>query len=86
MDLDKLKEKIEKLDKIHHIEILKIIIENDVNVNENINGIFINLTDINNPVLINKLEEYINNYEKQELHFQENETIKSNLETTFFVN
>lgn len=86
MDLDKLKEKIEKMDKIHQIEILKLIIENDVNVNENMNGIFINLTDINNNVLINKLEEYINNYEKQELHFQENETIKSNLETAFFVN
>nr|UZT28882.1 hypothetical protein [Nucleocytoviricota sp.] len=62
--LNLIKQTIENMDKVHHIEILKLL-ENqyDVNLNENNNGTFINLTDLKNET-IQKLQEYINYFKK----------------------
>lgn len=82
--MDRLKENIEKLDKLYQIEVLKIFLKHNININENKNGIFINLTTINNDVLFNEINDYLDNFHMQEKHFQENEDIKKHLETAYF--
>jgi hypothetical protein len=44
--------------KKHYMEIYKIIKENNINYSQNINGVFINLTNIENEVL-DKIVKYI---------------------------
>jgi hypothetical protein len=44
--------------KKHYIHIYKIIKDNNVNYSQNINGIFINLTNIEDPIL-DKIVEYL---------------------------
>ena len=47
-DMNCLKERVEKLSKFHQIEILKILKKDDnTTINENNNGIFINMTNLN---------------------------------------
>jgi len=61
-DLTKMKNKIETMTKEHHIEILKIIKkQSEININENKNGVFINLSYLESEVLenIQKYMEYI---------------------------
>lgn len=82
--MERLKEDIEKLDKLYQIEILKIFLKHNININENKNGIFINLTTIQNEELFSELNDYLLNFHKQEKHFQENEDIKRRLETAYF--
>jgi hypothetical protein len=54
-----LKDKIESLNKHHQIEILRILKQDKtITLNENNNGVFINITDIDND-LYNKLNDYI---------------------------
>ena len=51
-DLILLKEKIEKLNKFHQIEITRILNNRDnVTLNENKNGIFINLSVIDQDII-----------------------------------
>lgn len=66
-DLQLLRNQIEKLDKVHHIGILKILKENKVQYSENSNGIFINLTKVNDIIIqfINKYVKYVNLQEDQ---------------------
>jgi len=45
--------------KKHYIEIYKIIKENNVSYSQNINGIFINLTNIDDDIL-DKIVKYLN--------------------------
>jgi hypothetical protein len=87
MDTDRLiiiKDTIEKLSKIHQIEILRIFNKyNNVTLNENKNGIFINLTDVNSNV-IKCIETYLQYVSKQELTLNEAEVKKGDYITTFF--
>jgi hypothetical protein len=50
--------------KKHYINIYKIIKDNNVNYSQNINGIFINLTNIEDPIL-DKIIEYLNYVESR---------------------
>ena len=62
-DLILLKEKIEKLNKFHQIEIIRILNNRDnVTLNENKNGIFINLSVIDQDIIaeIKEYLEYVN--------------------------
>ena len=52
-------------------------------LNENINGVFINLTDLDNKI-IKKLEDYIKYVENQTNNINVVETQKEVLENTFF--
>jgi hypothetical protein len=71
-----LKTNIEKLNKFHQIEILKIFNEENSNmINENNNGVFINLVDLSES-LYNKLNEYIEN----EFFKEKNKLYKENKE------
>jgi len=83
-NLNMLKENIEALTKFHQIEILKILKQHDTcTLNENTNGVFINLTNISDDV-ISKLKNYLNYVNEQEKELNEIEQQKSSLSNTFF--
>lgn len=84
--LHSIKESIEVMNKNYHIEILKMLIDDkSVNISENNNGSFVNLTTLDDKI-INKLEQFIGYVNKQQnqLSFIENE--KVNIKNEFFNN
>ena len=85
MDLLKIKDELEKKSKEHQIEILRILIENKVTVNENSNGIFVNLSNINSDIII-KLQDYLNYITEQEKNLDTFENTKKKYKNTFFNN
>ena len=79
-----LKNNIENLNKFHQIEILKIFNQENSNmINENNNGIFINLVDLP-ETLYNKLNEYILYVNVQQEQLTSIEEEKMNIENEFF--
>ena len=86
MDVDKLKfmrDNIEKLDTNNHIDILRLLVKNDVFINENKNGVFINLTDLSNDI-INDIEKYIDYVMEQKIDLDYIEKQKDVLENKYF--
>lgn len=66
VELEKIKTTIEKMDKIHHIEILKILKNaSSIKLNENKNGVFINLSFLSKSV-IDEIQKYIDYVYAQE--------------------
>lgn len=84
-ELLKLKKNIDNLDKQQHIEIGKILKKNNIKLNENNNGIFINLNIISKEVY-NEIIEYINFIKSQDLYVNIVEKEKLNLENIYFKN
>jgi len=83
-ELNHLKERIENLNKFHQVEILKLLKTDDTcTLNENKNGIFINLTSLNDKIIY-EIEKYLEYVQKQESQLSETETQKSILSNTFF--
>tara|TARA_A100001015_G_C15022898_1_gene728916 strand:+ start:2490 stop:2795 length:306 start_codon:yes stop_codon:yes gene_type:complete len=79
-NLIKLKNDIEKLPKEKHIEILNILYKkNNVNISENNNGTFINLSTIDDKT-IQELKTYILYLQEQEKKFAKDEILKLNME------
>jgi len=78
-----LRDEIEKLDSVHHLEILRILKENNAVISENRNGVFLNLKSLTHN-MIKKLEEYVNHVKKQENRLSEDETIKKKYKDVFF--
>ena len=58
-DLTKLKNIIERMDVIHHKKILVLFKKRGINISENRNGSFINITNINDNII-----EELNDYKK----------------------
>ncbi len=83
--MDILKDKIESLPKIYHIEIGKILNSHKIHLNENQNGIFINLSKLS-PEIIDKLNEYVHYIELQEKMLNIDETEKEELKDIYFTN
>jgi hypothetical protein len=81
--LMKLKEKLESLPLFHQIEILRILHSKNTNLNENKNGIFINITKLSDSSLV-QLEEYINYVNAQEKHLSEFEEQKKFITKEYF--
>jgi hypothetical protein len=81
--LMKLKEKLESLPVFHQIEILRILHSKNTNLNENKNGIFINITKLSDSSLV-QLEEYINYVNAQEKHLSEFEEQKKFITKEYF--
>lgn len=81
--LMKLKEKLESLPVFHQIEILRILHSKNTNLNENKNGIFINITKLSDSSLV-QLEDYINYVNAQEKHLSEFEEQKKFITKEYF--
>lgn len=82
----KLKDSIENLTLFHQIEILKILKKYDhVILNENKNGVFINLTQIGSEI-IEELENYLIHVKNQESHIKVIENEKKKLSDMYFPN
>lgn len=73
--LIEIKEEIEKLEPIYHFEVFKILLENNINYNENNNGIFILMNSINGEV-INKIKQFIEYANNQKISLEEIEQQK----------
>jgi len=82
-DLSKLCKAIEVLESFHHIEIGKILKLNNVYLNENSNGIFVNLNKISYKTY-QEINNYIDFVKKQENEINKDEKLKRNLQTTYF--
>jgi len=84
-ELETIKLAIEKMNKIHHIEILKIIKKNpSIVINENKSGVYINLTFLPENTL-SDIQNYIHYIQDQENVLIPLESQKDFLKNTFFV-
>lgn len=84
IEIDRLKDTIENMDKMHHIEILKILKKHkSVKINENKNGIYINISLLP-TVVITELSNYLNYVNEQEKSISQMETQKEVFKNTFF--
>lgn len=82
--IKKIKKEIENMSKYHQVEVLRLCKKNnDILINENNNGTFINLTEVN-EIVLQKLEDYVSYVieQKKELDLIENK--KNNLQNNFF--
>lgn len=66
-DLLKIRDEVEKMEKIHQINILKIFKKHNIDFTENSNGIFVNMTILSTDILeeINSYISYVNLQQKQ---------------------
>jgi hypothetical protein len=80
-----LKEGIENMPMIHQIEILRILHKKQTQLNENKNGVFVNISKLNDHVL-QELEDYMNYVIQQEKQLSEFETQKEYLTKEYFEN
>lgn len=86
INLEDLKNTIERMTKNHHIEILKILKNNsNVKINENKNGVYINLSFLPESVL-EEMNNYVNYIKDQENSLQTMELQKDDFKQTFFMN
>ena len=83
-NLQNIKKKCEKMNIIHQKEILRILKnEKTINLNENNNGTFINLTELDGNV-IEKLKNFISYVNNQEEHLKNIENEKTKIQESFF--
>jgi hypothetical protein len=83
-ELENIKKQIEQMDKSHHVEILKILKQNNsITLNENKSGVYVNLSFLPENTLddVKKYMKYIN---IQEDSIQLLETQQTNFKNTFF--
>ena len=78
-----LRDKIENFDKPQQIQILRILKNKKIGLNENKNGIFLNLTNLQEEVIL-ELENFINHIDNQEIILQKNEILKQDYKETYF--
>ena len=78
-----IKNTIETMSKSQQIEIFKIIKANNLDYNENQNGIFINLTGLKSNI-IKELEKYISFINKQNAILSKQEEIKEEYLNNYF--
>jgi len=80
-----LKEGIENMPVIHQVEILRILHNKQTQINENKNGVFVNISKINDAIL-RELEDYMNYVIQQEKQLNEIEEQKQFLSKEYFEN
>lgn len=78
-----LKDGIERMPVVHQVEVLRILTGKSVNINENKNGIFINITKLNDETLA-QLDEYMKYVIKQEEQLSEVEYQKELITKEYF--
>ena len=80
-----LKDGIENMPVVHQIEILRILNAKHTQINENKNGVFVNISKLNNE-LLQQLYDYMTYVIKQEKQLNEVEEQKQSLTKEFFDN
>ena len=80
-----MKDKIEALPKNYHIEIARILKSHQVAFNENQNGIFVNLSAVDSPI-IEQVMHYLAYIDLQESQLNVDEASKGGLKEHFFQN
>ena len=83
--LENLKHSIEKMNKFHQVEILRILSKHLCKLNENKSGVYVNLTYINEEV-INELLKYVDYTREQEDTLTLTEYQKAEFKTALFNN
>ena len=87
-NLDRLqiiKENIEKMQDAYHLQVFNTLKEdNKINFTENSNGVFINLTTLDEDKIV-KLENYIKYYDKQQSELVKQESTKNKIKKQFFI-
>lgn len=78
-----LKDGIENMPLVHQIEILRILHSKNTQINENKNGVFVNISKLNNDILT-QLYDYMKYVINQEKQLNEIEEQKQNLTKEFF--
>lgn len=81
--LKQLKNIIEEFSKTQQVDILKLLTKYSVNISENSNGSFVNLSDIDNKIII-EIQEYIDFINTQDSNLDKVENKKKVLEKEFF--
>ena len=81
----KLKSDIESISKIHHIKILRILLDNKIKFSENRNGIFVNMNEFNQKT-IDDLDQILLYISEQEKTLNDVEKEKSFYQTNYFGN
>ena len=81
--LEEMKNIIEGLNKTNQLEFLKIFKDENVKLNENKSGTFINLSFLNEDIL-NKIKHYIIYIKKQQTELELLERQKKEFQDTFF--
>ena len=76
IDLNRIKTEVETLTKVHQIEVLRIMKEGNVILNENKNGVFINLSNVDADIL-NKISKYLKYVSQQEIYLNKLEDEKN---------
>lgn len=79
LKMNKLKDKIESLNKENHIEIMLIFEKYSIVYSENKNGIFINMNDMS-PIVLNEVDKYIQYLETQKNTIDDFEQKKHEIE------
>jgi len=82
-EIQHIKDTIEALPKNYHIEVGRILQDNAIKINENQNGLFINLTNIDVSI-IKKLQGFLEYVDLQESHLNVIENAKEGLKDSFF--
>lgn len=82
-DLKQIKDRVEALNQHHQIQILKIITHHNVDLTENKNGSFVNLTNVDDAI-ISKITDYLSYVDEQETQLKEVENQKTELTKQFF--
>ena len=78
-----IKESIESMEVINQKEVLKILKDNKINISENNNGSFINLSNLDEEVL-NQITSYIEYFNKQQKNLLFIEEEKINIKKEFY--
>lgn len=82
-DLKQVKDRVEMLNQHHQIQILKIMTQHNVDLTENKNGSFVNLTNVDDAI-ISKITDYLSYVDEQETQLKEIENQKTELTKQFF--
>tara|TARA_B110000305_G_C19464623_1_gene656986 strand:+ start:6175 stop:6471 length:297 start_codon:yes stop_codon:yes gene_type:complete len=84
-NLKYLKDKIELLSKSYQIEVGRLLKKNNIIINENKNGVFINLSSLDVEI-ITQLENFLDYANNQELQLKTIEIKQEELKDNFFNN
>jgi|UniRef100_A0A6C0BWN7 hypothetical protein len=82
-ELAKMRDTIENLNKEQQIQILRLFKENKIPINENKNGVFINLTGMSDDIL-SKLDTHLEHIISQENLLKTTEDVKKTYKDNYF--